>query len=169
MTEPRWLSEDELVAWLRFAAVLELLPSTLDAQLGRDQGLTHFDYFSLAMLAESADQTLRMSDLASRTHATLPRLSRVISRLERADLVRRTPCPGDGRATNVTLTGTGLATLQRAAPGHVATVRSTVIDALSPDEVAQLSTICARVLERLDPAGQTFAPRGGRQDSSAGL
>ena len=44
-----------------------------------------------------------MTALASRTNATLPRLSRVISRLEDAGLVERTPCPEDRRATNAVL------------------------------------------------------------------
>ena len=42
-----WLSEDERAAWLRFAALIELLPGVLNAQLTRDENLTHFDYFTL--------------------------------------------------------------------------------------------------------------------------
>ena len=104
MTDTKWLSEAERTTWVRLAAVLELLPGVLDAQLTRDQHLTHFEYFSLAMLSEAPDRTLRMTALARRTNATLPRLSRVISRLEGEGLVAREPCPQDRRATNVTLT-----------------------------------------------------------------
>ena len=66
------------------------------------------------------------------TNATLPRLSRVMNRLEEASYVRREPCPGDRRATNVVLTDDGWDKVVRAAPGHVRTVRELVIDALSP-------------------------------------
>lgn len=45
MDETRWLSQREQEAWVRFAAVLELLPSALDTQLNKDTGLTHFEYF----------------------------------------------------------------------------------------------------------------------------
>lgn len=158
MTETPWLSETELTCWLRFAAVLELLPSALDAQLSRDVQLTHYDYFTLAMLSEAENQTLRMTALAIRTNATLPRLSRVISRLEQDGFVLRTPCAQDRRATNVTLTPAGWEKVRHAAPGHVQTVREMVIDALSPAQLEQLSTISAQLLRRLDPDGRTFAP-----------
>jgi DNA-binding MarR family transcriptional regulator len=157
MTDTPWLSETELTAWLRFAAVLELVPSALDAQLARDSQLTHYDYFTMAMLSEAKDRTLRMTALALRTNATLPRLSRVISRLEQQGFVLRAPCEQDRRATNVTLTSAGWEKVQHAAPGHVQTVRELVIDALSPEQVDQLSTISALLLQRLDPDGRTFA------------
>ena len=101
MTEARWLDDTQRLAWVRFAAVLELLPRFLDSQLERDEQLSHFDYYSLAMLSEAPDRTLRMTALAAMTNATLPRLSRVMNRLEEASYVRREPCPGDRRATNV--------------------------------------------------------------------
>ena len=90
----RWLDDDEMAAWIRLAAVLELLPGVLDSQLRRDADLTHFEYFVLAMLSEAPERTLRMSGLAALTNATLPRLSHVISRLEERGLVERFPCPG---------------------------------------------------------------------------
>src|SRR6476659_9799287 len=127
-----WLSDDERAAWVRLAAVLELLPGVLDSQLRRDADLTHFEYFLLAMLSEAPERTLRMTALAQRTNATLPRLSHVVRRLEDRGLVRRFPCPDDGRATNARLTDEGWAAVVAAAPGHVANVRSNVIDALSP-------------------------------------
>jgi DNA-binding MarR family transcriptional regulator len=142
---------------LRFAAVLELLPGALDAQLSRDEGLSHFDYFTLAMLSEAPERTLRMTTLAGRTNATLPRLSRVISRLEGAGFVQRRPCPEDRRATNVSLTEAGWAKVVHAAPGHVTTVRETVLDALTSEEIQQLSRISARLLGRLDPEGRMMA------------
>jgi DNA-binding MarR family transcriptional regulator len=157
MARVKWLSAAEREAWVRFAAVLELLPAALDTQLVRDEKLTHFEYFTLAMLSEAPGRTLRMTALAARTNATLPRLSRVVSRLEARGYVLRKPCPEDGRATNATLTESGWGKVVRAAPGHVATVRGYVIDALSPDQVAQLSEICQQLLVKLDPAGRVFA------------
>ena len=151
--EPRWLDDDERQAWLRLVAVTELLPAALDAQLRRDSGLTHFEYFVLAMLSEAADRTLRMTELAQRTNASLPRLSHVVRRLEDRSLVERFPCPEDGRATNARLTDAGWDAVVAAAPGHVATVRAEVIDALTPEQVRQLSQITESVLRRLDPDG----------------
>ena len=39
-----------------------------------------------------------------------------------------------------------------AAPGHVATVRHQVIDALSREQLAELATITEAILARIDPA-----------------
>jgi len=151
MAETPWLDDTQRLAWVRFAAVLELLPRFLDSQLERDEQLSHFDYYSLAMLSEAPDRTLRMTALAAMTNATLPRLSRVMNRLEEASYVRREPCPGDRRATNVVLTDAGWAKVVHAAPGHVRTVRELVIDALEPDQVVQLSAISGQLLAVLDP------------------
>ena len=104
----------------------------LDSQLRRDADLTHFEYFVLAMLSEAPDRTLRMTALAQRTNATLPRLSHVVRRLEDRGLVERFPCPEDGRATNARLTEAGWDAVVAAAPGHVDTVRHHVIDAAHP-------------------------------------
>lgn len=155
--EPRWLSEDERAAWLRLVAVVELLPGALDAQLRADSGLAHFEYYVLAMLSEAPARTLRMTALAQRTNATLPRLSHVVRRLEDRGLVERSPCPEDGRATNASLTRAGLRVVAGAAPGHVDHVRRLVLDPLTPAQVASLREIADALLTELDPQGRLSA------------
>ncbi len=151
--EATWLTQQELAAWVRLIAVVELLPGVLDSQLRRDAGLTNFEYYVLAMLSEAPEGTLRMTGLAAQTHATLPRLSHVVRRLEERGLVERFPCPEDGRVTNARLTGQGWQKLRATAPGHVANVREHVIDALTPEQIDQLSAIAEALLTRLDPTG----------------
>jgi DNA-binding MarR family transcriptional regulator len=162
----RWLDETQLSAWVRLAAVLELLPGVLDSQLRRDSGLTHFEYYVLAMLSEAPDHTLRMTSLASQTNATLPRLSHVVRRLEDRGLVERFPCPDDARATNARLTAEGWDKVRETAPGHVATVRQHVIDALTPEQITQLTAIADSILGTLDPDGE-MAALYQRYDASA--
>jgi DNA-binding MarR family transcriptional regulator len=157
MDDVIWLDSDEHTAWVRLMAVLTLLPGALDTQLGRDSDLNHFEYFTLAMLSEAPGHRLRMSALAARTNATLPRLSRVVSRLETAGLVERSPCPEDGRATNATLTEAGWEKVVQAAPGHVRTARELVVDALEPEQVGQLAEIARRILTTLDPEQKMVA------------
>lgn len=150
-TDTRWLNTEESAAWVRLIALAELLPGALDAQLLRDAGLTHFEYVALMSLADAPNRTMRMTELASRTNATLPRLSHVARRLEERGLIERFPCPEDRRATNATITQAGLELLASAAPGHVDTVRANVLDALSPEQLEQLYQIAGAVLTRLDP------------------
>lgn len=142
------------------AAVLELLPAALDGQLTRDEDLTHFEYFVLASLSEVPGRTLRITALASQTNATLPRISRVLTGLEKKALVERSECSEDRRAKNVTLTEAGWTKLVGAAPGHVEFVRGMVFDQLTPEQVSQLSDITTQLLKTLDPEGRMFASFG---------
>lgn len=149
----KWLSSDELAAWVRLMAVVELLPGVLDTQLRKDADLTSYEYYVLAMLSEAPERTLRMTALAAQTNATLPRLSHVVRRLEDRGLVERRQCPQDGRATNARLTSAGWRKVRRTAPGHVATVRDRVMDALNAEQVSALTDVTQAVLGRLDPDG----------------
>jgi DNA-binding MarR family transcriptional regulator len=158
MDDVRWLDPDELRAWKKFIAVVELLPGVLDGQLQRDAALTHFEYFTLAMLSEAPGKVLRMTALASLTNATLPRLSHVVSRLEKRGYLKRSPCPEDRRATNATLTEEGWQKVVATAPGHVATVVDNVIDPLTAEDIADLDRIAGRMLSRLDPDGRFAHP-----------
>lgn len=150
-TDVPWLSTDQLRAWVGLLAVVELLPAALDSQLRRDSNLTHYDYQVLAMLSEAPGRSLRMSTLALRTSATLPRLSHVAERLEARGLVARTPDPDDARVTVAHLTEEGWQALVAAAPGHVRTARALVVDALTEAQVGQLEAITTALLGRLDP------------------
>ncbi|WP_437042329.1 MarR family winged helix-turn-helix transcriptional regulator [Streptomyces sp. enrichment culture] len=152
-----WLDRRELRTWIRLRAVLELLPGVLDAQLRNDADLTEFEYYTLAMLSEAPGRTLRMTALAQQTNATLPRLSHVVSRLERRGLVERFPCSEDRRATNARLTGAGWTKVRQAAPGHVGTVRRHVVDALTDEQIDQLAAIGDALLATLDPSGRMSA------------
>ncbi|WP_207841215.1 MarR family winged helix-turn-helix transcriptional regulator [Williamsia soli] len=155
--QTQWLSDEELTAWVRLIAVVELLPGVLDSQLTRDAELTHFEYFALSQLSESPDQTLRTTALAQQTNATVPRLSHVARRLEGRGLIVRFPCPDDARATNIRLTETGMTKIKASAPGHVAVVRERVLDALTPSQISQLSKIAGSILTKLDPDGAMAA------------
>jgi DNA-binding MarR family transcriptional regulator len=151
MSTTRWLTPAQLRAWKKFVAVVEILPGTLDSQLQRDADVTHFEYFTMAMLSEAPDRTLRMTSLASATNSTLPRLSHVVSRLEKRGYVGRAPCPEDRRATNATLTDEGWKKVVATAPGHVDTVRENVIEPLTAADVADLDRIMGKMLRTLDP------------------
>lgn len=147
----RWLTAEQLKAWIKLEAVVELLPPVLDSQLQHDAQLTHFEYVVLSRLSESTDRVLRMSALAATTNATLPRLSHVVSRLESRGYVERVPCEGDRRATNAHLTEAGWQMVVQTAPGHVKNVRAHVIDLLTDEQIGQLDAIADALLQKLDP------------------
>ncbi|MCW2571584.1 MAG: hypothetical protein JWO88_1642 [Frankiales bacterium] len=145
----RWLTDDEQAAWRALNMVMFTLPWALECQLQRDADLSFIEYHALARLSETTDHTLRMSELAVLTHASLSRLSHLIKRLESRGLVRREPDPTDGRYTNAILTDTGYAKLVEQAPAHVAAVRARVIDAFNRDELRQLKDFSERIVARV--------------------
>ena len=148
-----WLTDAELDAWLSVVRLITWLPWSIDQQLQRDSNLGMVEYQVLAMLSTSPQRTMRMSSLAEVTNASLSRLSHLVKRLEQRGLVRREPNPTDGRFTNAILTDKGFETLAEAAPGHVAHVRSLVIDVLSPEQLRRLGRDADRIMSRID----TFA------------
>jgi DNA-binding MarR family transcriptional regulator len=148
-----WLDRSQMTAWVRFVAVLELLPGVLDSQLRRDSGVTHFEYFVMAVLSETSGGTMRMTELAGATNATPSRLSHVVARLEDRGYVERSPSPENGRVTIARLTEGGRAKMRAAAPGHVAAVRRHVIDVLTPEQTAQLAAISDAILGSIAPTG----------------
>jgi len=146
----RWLNDEQQDTWRAFNAVMHRLRWALECQLQQDAGLSFLEYHALARLSENPGNTMRMSELAEVANASLSRLSHLIKRLERRQLVRREPDPADGRYTNAILTPAGLRLLTASAPAHVATVRELVIDALTPAQLRQLCTASERILQRID-------------------
>ncbi len=143
--EPRWLDEQEMETWLALMRVVSRLPIALDRQLQRDAGISHFEYQVMAGLSQAPERTLRMGRLADFTEGQLPRLSQVVSRLEKRGWVTRCADTDDRRSTLATLTDEGLAVLAATAPGHVEEVRKRVFDPLTAAQIKQLGAICRRI------------------------
>jgi DNA-binding MarR family transcriptional regulator len=149
--EVPWLDEQQLQAWRRFAALLAVLPGTLDSEMQRRAGITQFEYGVLAGLSEAPQRTMRISILAQFAQGSLSRLSHLIKRLEKRGWIRRELDPADGRYTNAILTEAGYAKIVETAPGHVHDVRRLVVDVLTPAQLRQLGEISERVLRGIGP------------------
>jgi DNA-binding MarR family transcriptional regulator len=149
----KWLTAAEVDSWLSLVRLMTWLPWSIDQQLRHDSNLGMVEYQVLARLSNSPERTLRMSSLADFTNASLSRLSHLVKRLEQRGLVRREPDPADGRFTNAILTEKGFQTLVEAAPGHVAHVRSLVIDVLSPEQLRRMGLAADRITSRIDISG----------------
>lgn len=156
MTEPRWLSAQERRAWLALLSVNTLLPAALDAHLTQLNRLSLFDYNVLAMLSEAEGRRLPMKELASRTSASLSRLSHVVTKLQARGWIDRQPSPDDARVTTAHLTDAGWETIVELAPEHVERVRQLIFDALDADDVARLSDIGEKIVVRLQDESWIF-------------
>ncbi|MGH8987578.1 MAG: MarR family winged helix-turn-helix transcriptional regulator [Acidimicrobiales bacterium] len=149
MAKSRWLNHEEQRTWRSFLEAGRLLSERLEAQLQRDAGMPASYYQVLAQLSEAPSRALRMSELAEATSSSLSRLSHAVDRMEDAGWLERRSCPTDGRGQVAVLTSAGLAKLEASAPGHVAAVRASLFDPLSPGQVRELGHICDRVVDGL--------------------
>jgi len=153
--DPQWLDADEREVWLGLLRVMSTLPSLFDARLGREAGLTLFEYTVLAMLSEQPDTTLRMSRLASVTNASPSKLSHAARHLEGRGLLHRVPDPDDGRCIRAVLTASGRQVVERSAPGHVTAVRELLFDPLTRPQLQALREVNEQILRQIDPAATT--------------
>ncbi|MEO7261365.1 MAG: MarR family transcriptional regulator [Jatrophihabitantaceae bacterium] len=146
MTETRWLSADEQIAWRSFVDGFRALIDVLDRQLQADSNLPHSYFEVLIPLSEAQGRTLRMSELAEAARSSRSRLSHAVARLEERGWVRRLNCPTDRRGQLAQLTDEGFAVVEAAAPGHVEAVRKYLIDRLSPAQIKAMGDIGAVLL-----------------------
>jgi DNA-binding MarR family transcriptional regulator len=150
VSAPRWLDEDETRAWRGLLHMHQVLRAELERELIRDAGLSIADYEVLVRLSEAEGRRLRMSALADVLQWSRSRLSHQVARMQERDLLRREECPTDARGAFATLTPTGLAAIEGAAPGHLAAVRRHLLDRLTSEQVRALAEISEAVL-RPDP------------------
>src|SRR5262249_40389556 len=115
--------------------------TAMDAQLQRHSELPLAYYELLVQLSEAPGHALRMSQLAEAASASKSRASHAIARLEERGWVRRVNCPTDRRGQVAELTDEGYAVLVATAPSHVAQVRESLFDGLTPEQGTQLRAI----------------------------
>ncbi|WP_329167734.1 MarR family transcriptional regulator [Streptomyces sp. NBC_01387] len=147
-TATPWLSDAEQCAWRTYLDVNRLLTYQLEKDL-QPFGLTMNDYEILVNLSEAEDKRMRMSDLAAATLQSKSRLSHQITRMEKAELVRREHCESDRRGLFAVLTDLGGETMQKVAPHHVASVRNHFVGLLTPEALADLRESLTPVADQL--------------------
>ncbi len=145
----RWLTPSHERAWRRYRRMRTLLDLQIARDLNRDSGLSETDYDVLSALSERPDGCWRARDLAVQLLWSTSRLAHHVGRMEKRGLVARQPYPDDARGALITLTEQGRATLEKAAPPHVGSVRRHLIDLLTPEEIAALDTIAGKVITHL--------------------
>ena len=142
----RWLNDREQRTWRAYLAASARLHQQLDRDLQQGSGMPHAYYMILAMLSESPDGGVKMSELADILNSSPSRLSHAIRKLEELGWIRKDADPGDGRVTYACLTDEGRRMIEAAAPGHVTTVVDSLFDRLTPEQVEQLYDISTAML-----------------------
>ncbi|MBF6225814.1 MarR family transcriptional regulator [Nocardia abscessus] len=141
MTDPHWLDDVEMRAWLGFVRTRDIIAAAVGRDSTRESNLTYVEYSVLAYLAEAPDHRLTFAELAAKLEWSQSRLSHQITRMEKRELVVREPIPDDARRTAAKLTPRGADVLTGAAPAHVDSVRRHMIDILDRQQLAALADI----------------------------
>jgi MarR family transcriptional regulator, 2-MHQ and catechol-resistance regulon repressor len=149
------LHEDERITALGlFAEVYTGLAARFSAQLAA-YGLSLIEFEVLVRLARSPDRRLRMTELASQVALTTSGITRVVDRVEREGLVRRSACRDDRRGLWAVLSGAGVERLDAALPGHLELIETHFTGRFPP---AELAALVDRLREIRDDVNPTAAP-----------
>lgn len=136
-----WLTTEEMRAWRTYIETYSELIAAIERDLAAEHNLTLGDYQVFVYLSEAPDHSMRMCDLADLLQLSPSGLTRRLDGLVTAGFVTREPAVDDRRVMLATLTPTGFAALEQAAPDHVASVRRHVFDHLDSDQVEALASI----------------------------
>jgi DNA-binding MarR family transcriptional regulator len=148
-TATRWLDDTEMRAWRSYVETQSDLNNAIEADLA-PTGLTLGDYQVLVFLSEADDRRLRMCDLADMLQLSPSGLTRRLDGLVRRGWVERRGSDVDRRVMLAVLTDRGFAELEAAAPTHVDSVRTRMIDVLDRDELESLATIFGKIRTALE-------------------
>jgi DNA-binding MarR family transcriptional regulator len=136
-----WLTTEEMAAWRTYIETYSDLIAAIERDLAAEHGLTLGDYQVFVYLSEAPNHSMRMCDLADLLQLSPSGLTRRLDGLVKAGFVTRESSSNDRRVMLATLTPSGFAALERAAPDHVASVRRHIFDHLDSDQVAALASI----------------------------
>lgn len=149
MAQPRWLDDREQRFWRSYLDLVRELERTLQHELDESSGLSGPEFAVLVPLSESAEGQMRARELCQELRWDRTRLSHQVIRMEKRGLVRRAACADDARGSVIEITEVGRRAIEDAAPAHVDAVRKYLIDHIGDDELATLTAVFQRALDRL--------------------
>ena len=123
------------------AAVTDLL----ERELEQERGLPLSKFEVLLKLAEAPGGRMRMLELAQSVLLSKSGLSRLVDRMEEAELVRRERCPSDRRGAFAVITDEGRRVLRRAAPVHLRGIQEHFACHLDDHEARALISVLGKV------------------------
>ena len=144
----QYLDQQQLRAWQSFLTTHALVIEQIERELAEANELPLSSYDVLLALVEAPNRRLRMHELAEAIVLSRSGLTRLVDRLEQDGLLRRDRSGSDRRATYAVLTLKGFRAFRRAWPVYAQGIRKYFVQALSEEELGELT----RVLERVKKA-----------------
>jgi DNA-binding MarR family transcriptional regulator len=141
---------DPVTAWAGLLRVHAAVVPKLAKELAT-VGLPISWYDVLLVLNAAPDRRLRMTELGEQAVLSREQISRVVTELERAGLVERTPNPDDKRSSYATITPAGRTRLREAAPTYLAAIERHYTRHLTDSEIRTLVRALGKVLAAEEP------------------
>jgi len=113
--------------------------------------LSAVEFEVLMRLARSPGRQLRMTDLSAQTSLSTSGVTRVVDRLERAELVHRRACPNDRRSSYAVITNSGLARLEAALPDHLSLIEDLFTGQLDAEQLDHLLQALRIIRDAVNP------------------
>lgn len=136
-------------AWRAMINASDRLVKRLDEEMVREHDLELAWYEVLLHLGEAGGQ-LTQRALLERTLKGQSGLSRILTRMEAAQLVKRVAVESDRRNLLVTMTSLGKERLRRAAPTHIGGIKRWFGDRLTAHQAEAIKAGLEKVLRGLD-------------------
>lgn len=143
-------TREELRIWRNYIETAGALRNRLEGRLQSESSLSSADYRVLLALSEADRKTLRSSELAALIGWERSRLSHHLGRMEKRELIRRATCPDDPHGVEVVLTDLGAERFRHGSVPHLRAVHELFIDALTPEQLAQVDEVTAALRRHLD-------------------
>ncbi len=140
-TARRMPTKEQVRVWRAYIETAEALRARLARRLQDEASLSAGDYEVLLQLSESDTHRLRSSELAARVGWERSRLSHHLGRMEERGLIRREPCPEDGRGAEVVLSEAGAKAFRAGSIPHLQAVRELFLDAFTAEQLAEVDAL----------------------------
>ena len=138
-TSERWTQ-----AWLALVRTHARLWDEAEAQMRSATGLT-MPRYDVLMQLDAAGGRLGLTELADTVVLSPSGLSKLLDRMEAADLIRREPDPRDARSTFARITVHGRALVRKSRQAHHAWLQAAFGNALEDRDLADLVRIMTRI------------------------
>jgi DNA-binding MarR family transcriptional regulator len=140
MADPRHLANDAWEAML--SAHASLMRRFSAEEVWEDTSMKEYD---VLYTLSKCPEPIRLTDLNQHVLLSQPALSRLVDRLAARGLVQRIADSRDLRTVRLSLTEDGRALQRRVGRRHARSVARAMRSELTPDELDQLTAICAKL------------------------
>ena len=142
------LSDDALSAWIGLIRAERSLLDEVERQLATAD-LPSLEWYDVLWELDRAEAgSLRHRDLYPKLLLAKHNLSRLLDRLEAADLIERRPCKNDARGADILITSRGRALRRRMWPVYEEAIARCFAAKLDPKEIAALNRAMLKLVER---------------------